>query len=140
LGDGPGGGRHRAAGARPRHADGRRRAQSAGGDGVLHRARTRVQPASERDRRSRRRGHALGARGERVRSQRGPAADEDGRGALAGALGRGRRSIDRTPRAVIGYGASFALIAAVVLLRWFVIPEWSLAHPYLLFYPAIIAA
>ena len=39
-----------------------------------------------------------------------------------------------------GYAASFALIAAVVLLRWFVIPDWSLAHPYLLFYPAIIAA
>jgi len=39
-----------------------------------------------------------------------------------------------------GYGVSLALVAAVVVLRWFVVPAWSLAHPYLLFYPAIIAA
>ena len=38
-----------------------------------------------------------------------------------------------------GYGVSLGLVAAVVVLRWFVIPGWSLAHPYLLFYPAIIA-
>jgi K+-sensing histidine kinase KdpD len=41
---------------------------------------------------------------------------------------------------VTGYGASVALIAVVVVVRWFLIPHWSLAHPYLLFYPAIIAA
>jgi K+-sensing histidine kinase KdpD len=41
---------------------------------------------------------------------------------------------------VTGYAASFALVAALVLLRWFVIPGWSLAHPNLLFYPAVIAA
>jgi K+-sensing histidine kinase KdpD len=41
---------------------------------------------------------------------------------------------------VIGYGTSFALIALVVLMRWLLIPDWGLAHPYLLFYPAIIAA
>ena len=39
-----------------------------------------------------------------------------------------------------GYGASVVLIAIVVLMRWFLIPDWTLAHPYLLFYPAIIAA
>ena len=38
-----------------------------------------------------------------------------------------------------GYGASVALIVLVVLIRWFLLPAWSLAHPYLLFYPAIIA-
>ena len=38
-----------------------------------------------------------------------------------------------------GYGVSLGLVAAIVVLRWFVIPGWSLAHPYLLFYPAIIA-
>ena len=39
-----------------------------------------------------------------------------------------------------GYGISLALVALVVVLRWFVIPNWSLAHPFLLFYPAIIVA
>ena len=39
-----------------------------------------------------------------------------------------------------GYGASVGLLLAVIVLRWFIIPEWSLAHPYLLFYPAIILA
>ncbi|PYO21630.1 MAG: hypothetical protein DMD85_13575 [Candidatus Rokuibacteriota bacterium] len=39
-----------------------------------------------------------------------------------------------------GYAASLALVSIVVLMRWFVIPQLSLAHPYLFFYPAIIAA
>jgi len=30
------------------------------------------------------------------------------------------------------------LLLAVIALRWFVMPGWSLAHPYLLVYPAII--
>jgi two-component system sensor histidine kinase/response regulator len=39
-----------------------------------------------------------------------------------------------------GYGISVAVLAVVLALRWLVIPEWSLSHPYLLFYPAIILA
>ena len=38
------------------------------------------------------------------------------------------------------YGASVVLLLAVIALRWLVMPEWSLAHPYLLVYPAIILA
>ena len=39
-----------------------------------------------------------------------------------------------------GYAASLVLVSIVVFMRWFVIPQLSLAHPYLFFYPAIIAA
>lgn len=38
------------------------------------------------------------------------------------------------------YAASVALMLAVIALRWLLIPDWSLSHPYLLFYPAIILA
>jgi K+-sensing histidine kinase KdpD len=38
------------------------------------------------------------------------------------------------------YGTSVVLLLAVSALRWVVMPEWSLAHPYLLVYPAIILA
>lgn len=38
------------------------------------------------------------------------------------------------------YGTSVVLLLAVIALRWLVMPEWSLAHPYLLVYPAIILA
>jgi K+-sensing histidine kinase KdpD len=38
------------------------------------------------------------------------------------------------------YAISVVLIIVLVGLRWFVIPEWSLAHPYLMFVPAIIIA
>ena len=38
------------------------------------------------------------------------------------------------------YGASVVLLLAVIALRWLVMPDWSLAHPYLLVYPAIILA
>ena len=37
-----------------------------------------------------------------------------------------------------GYGAAVILLIVVIALRWLVIPEWSLSHPYLLFYPVII--
>jgi K+-sensing histidine kinase KdpD len=39
-----------------------------------------------------------------------------------------------------GYGLSAGLIVAIVAIRRLVIPDWSLAHPYLLFYPAIMGA
>ena len=39
-----------------------------------------------------------------------------------------------------GYGAAIVLLIVVIALRWLVIPEWSLSHPYLLFYPAIIVS
>src|SRR5207247_2721571 len=81
-----------------------------------------------------------GQRGGRVRPERGRGTVEDGRGALARALGRRRRSIGRTHRVVTGYAASLVLVSIVVFMRWFVIPQLSLAHPYLFFYPAIIAA
>ena len=32
------------------------------------------------------------------------------------------------------------LIIALVALRWLVLPDWSLAHPYLMFVPAIAIA
>jgi K+-sensing histidine kinase KdpD len=35
---------------------------------------------------------------------------------------------------------SAAIIAFIVVIRAYVIPEWSLTHPYLLFYPGIILA
>ena len=38
------------------------------------------------------------------------------------------------------YGLSVALIVAIIAIRRLVIPDWSLAHPYLLFYPAIMLA
>lgn len=39
-----------------------------------------------------------------------------------------------------GYGAAIVLLIVVIALRWLVIPEWSLSHPYLLFCPAIIVS
>src|SRR3989442_15726280 len=38
------------------------------------------------------------------------------------------------------YPIAVTIIAIVVGIRAYVIPGWSLAHPYLLFYPAIILA
>lgn len=38
------------------------------------------------------------------------------------------------------YGASVALLVMVIALRWLAIPDWSLSHPYLVVYPAIIVA
>ena len=38
------------------------------------------------------------------------------------------------------YTTSAAVIAIVVGIRAFLIPAWSLAHPYLLFYPGIVLA
>ena len=38
------------------------------------------------------------------------------------------------------YPIAVAIIAIVVGIRAYVIPGWSLAHPYLLFYPAIMLA
>jgi two-component system, sensor histidine kinase and response regulator len=38
------------------------------------------------------------------------------------------------------YATSVVLVVALVALRWLLIPDWSLAHPYLLFVPAIIIA
>src|SRR5262249_4520078 len=38
------------------------------------------------------------------------------------------------------YGASVVLLLLVIVLRWLVIPEWSLAHPYVLVYAAIVLA
>jgi two-component system sensor histidine kinase/response regulator len=44
-----------------------------------------------------------------------------------------------TPRSrLVRYGISVVIILVVVVIREFVIPAWSLAHPYVLFYPAII--
>jgi len=40
----------------------------------------------------------------------------------------------------IQYGVGVVLVAIVVLVRMAISPGWSLHHPYLLFYPAIIAA
>jgi K+-sensing histidine kinase KdpD len=39
-----------------------------------------------------------------------------------------------------GYAASVALLLAVIAVRWLLLPDWSLSHPYLLFYPVIILA
>ena len=41
---------------------------------------------------------------------------------------------------LIAYGASVVLLLFVIALRWLVIPEWSLAHPYALMYAAIVLA
>jgi len=38
------------------------------------------------------------------------------------------------------YTSAAAIIAVIVVIRASVIPEWSLTHPYLLFYPGIILA
>jgi K+-sensing histidine kinase KdpD len=38
------------------------------------------------------------------------------------------------------YAIAVAIIVIIVAIRAYVIPGWSLAHPYLLFYPAIILA
>ena len=38
------------------------------------------------------------------------------------------------------YAASVVVILIVVAVRLFVAPAWSLAHPYLLFYPAVALA
>jgi len=38
------------------------------------------------------------------------------------------------------YTIAVALVVIVVVIRVYVIPGWSLAHPYLLFYPAILLA
>lgn len=38
------------------------------------------------------------------------------------------------------YATSVVLIIALVALRWLVLPDWSLAHPYLMFVPAIAIA
>ena len=38
------------------------------------------------------------------------------------------------------YTIAVVIVAIVVGIRAHVIPDWSLAHPYLLFYPAIILA
>ena len=40
----------------------------------------------------------------------------------------------------VRYGVSLVLVAIVVAVRMAVSPAWSQQHPYLLFYPAIIAA
>jgi len=46
----------------------------------------------------------------------------------------------RTRPAIVRYGLSVAAVAVVVVARMVVVPAWSLAHPYLLFYPAIMLA
>ena len=46
----------------------------------------------------------------------------------------------RSRSRLAAYGASVVPLLAVVALRWLVMPDWSLAHPYLLVYPAIILA
>jgi K+-sensing histidine kinase KdpD len=43
-------------------------------------------------------------------------------------------------RGTARYVLSVALILVIVAVRWLVAPNWSLAHPYLLFVPAIIIA
>lgn len=41
---------------------------------------------------------------------------------------------------VARYGVSVALLLMVIAVRWLAIPDWSLSHPYLIVYPAIIVA
>ncbi len=38
------------------------------------------------------------------------------------------------------YALSVAIVGVVIAIKSFVLPGWSLAHPYLSFYPAIILA
>jgi two-component system sensor histidine kinase/response regulator len=38
------------------------------------------------------------------------------------------------------YALSVAIVTVVIAIKSFVLPKWSLAHPYLSFYPAIILA
>src|SRR3989440_10132027 len=38
------------------------------------------------------------------------------------------------------YALSVAIVTVVIAIKSFVLPAWSLAHPYLSFYPAIILA
>jgi K+-sensing histidine kinase KdpD len=38
------------------------------------------------------------------------------------------------------YAVSLVLLLAAIVLRWLLIPEWSLSHPYLMLYAAIIVA
>ncbi len=38
------------------------------------------------------------------------------------------------------YALSVAIVTVVIAIKRFVLPAWSLAHPYLSFYPAIILA
>ena len=40
----------------------------------------------------------------------------------------------------MAYAVSVALLLAVIAVRWLLVPDWSLSHPYLLFYLAIILA
>ena len=47
----------------------------------------------------------------------------------------------KTPRSWLWhYALSVAIVAVVIAIKSFVLPEWSLAHPHLSFYPAIILA
>jgi len=47
----------------------------------------------------------------------------------------------KTPRSWLWhYVLSVAIVAVVIAIKSFVLPHWSLAHPYLSFYPAIILA
>jgi two-component system sensor histidine kinase/response regulator len=47
----------------------------------------------------------------------------------------------KTPRSwLTHYALSVAIVAVVIAIKSFVLRDWSLAHPYLSFYPAIILA
>jgi K+-sensing histidine kinase KdpD len=39
---------------------------------------------------------------------------------------------------VTRYGLAVAVVIVVDLIRTYAVPDWSLAHPYVLFYPAIL--
>jgi K+-sensing histidine kinase KdpD len=48
--------------------------------------------------------------------------------------------VSSTAKGLRHYGLSVAIVAVVIAIKSFVLPDWSLAHPYLSFYPAIILA
>src|SRR5260370_42557057 len=48
--------------------------------------------------------------------------------------------VSSTAKGLRHYGLSVAIVGVVIAIKSFVLPGWSLAHPYLSFYPAIILA